>query len=58
MDPKLSTFTIPPCSIFGNKNPIRLYQQTFHIEASPRGTYLILISVQVDDLESNKHQIR
>lgn len=53
MENKLSTFTIPPgeSTFIGNTNPIRIYQQNFHIEASPRGTFLILVAMQVDDLE-------
>jgi RAB protein geranylgeranyltransferase component A len=39
----LSTYSVPPESKdIGNVNPIRVCQQTFHVDACPRGSYLIM----------------
>jgi len=50
---KLCTFTVPPQTIeqggFGNVNPIRIYQQNHFIEACPRGSFLILMSLQLNN---------
>lgn len=48
VDDSLSTFTISP-GTYDNKNPIRIYQQNHFIEATPRGTYLIMLSMVFDD---------
>lgn len=39
---KLASFLLPPESC-GNVNPIRVLQLTFHVDACPRGTYLIML---------------
>lgn len=32
----------------GNSNPIRIYQQNFHIDVCPRGVYLVLMGMVLD----------
>lgn len=54
---RLATFIIPPQSesdptYIGNTNPIRIYQQNYFIEAAARGSFLILISMEMTGDES------
>lgn len=54
---KLATFIVPPQSqsdptYIGNDNPIRIYQQNYFIEAAARGSFLILISMEISGDES------
>ena len=52
---ELSTFTVPPMSEgIQNSNPIRVNQLDYHIEASPKGSYLYLISMQISEVEADK----
>ena len=49
---RLATFIIPPQSeneptYIGNVNPIRVYQQNYFIEAAARGSFLILVSMEI-----------
>ena len=54
----LTTFTIPPFSKgVDNKNPIRIYQQNFHIDACPRGSFLILMNIEVTNLENDRKSL-
>lgn len=46
----LSTYIIPPGSKgIENNNPIRVCQQTFSVDACPRGSYLIMFQILVSD---------
>ena len=53
---QLGTFTVPPGSEgIWNQNPIRLVQLTYHIDACPRGSFLVMVNMMVGtDLVSDE----